>query len=187
MFDSRTGSVGVSARSNVAPLLLGSHIFSFFPPPGHPSLSRRRTRLSACRVVRNLSPGPSRPPNTPSFAGTRNIRDTWLTIDRESVPRAHGGALLIFPLKLTCLRDVCFQGGPSHVPESLKSDTGAYRQWHPAEGCTRYPCSSDRRSTYVCYRYVVHLPFAYYFSGRTCMPQKKKRENDPRYLFVSLL
>lgn len=83
---------------------------------------------------------------------------------------------MIFPLKLTCLRDVCFQGGPSHVPESLKSDTGAYRQWHPAEGCTRYPCSSDRRSTYVCYRYVVHLPFRILFLGRPHMYATKKKE-----------
>jgi len=40
----------------------------------------------------------------------KRIRDTWLTLECEAQRN-----VLIFPLKLTCLRDVCFQGGPSHI------------------------------------------------------------------------
>ncbi|KAL0102496.1 hypothetical protein PUN28_018053 [Cardiocondyla obscurior] len=82
-----------------------------------------------------------------------------------------------------------FRADLATFPESLKSDTGAYRQWNPVEGCTKCPCSSNRRSTYVCYLYVVHLPFAYYFSaGRTYMQarkkEKKKRKKSLTFILI---
>ncbi|XP_070527301.1 tyrosine-protein phosphatase Lar isoform X8 [Cardiocondyla obscurior] len=79
--------------------------------------------------------------------------------------------------------DIFVRADLATFPESLKSDTGAYRQWNPVEGCTKCPCSSNRRSTWHAATVVLKCAVITGDRGRT---GKKVVNMTPIFLVVLL-
>lgn len=167
------GSVKIRARSNIARLLFDPHVFFSSPTS---SLSHQQTIFHVhvvasrnCHLDRH-----SVSPNIRSPRICKRIRDTWLTIGREAFLE-HGGTLLIFPLKLTCLRDVCFQGGPSHVPSLWKAT-----QVRTDSGIPRRDVRSIRAvATDVARMFVIVTLFVYLSHIISHWPHIYATRNDP--------
>lgn len=89
----------------------------FCPPPSPPHCRYRAGKWILCppRLEIVLDRHGVAPNTSPIIGIFKRIRYTWLTVGCEVFLETRRN-VLIFLLKLTCLRDVCFQGGPSHVP-----------------------------------------------------------------------
>lgn len=165
------GSVEIRARSNIARLLFDPHVFFSFP---HVIVIASANDLPRARRCISKLDRHSVSPNIRSPRICKRIRDTWLTIGREAFLE-HGGTLLIFPLKLTCLRDVCFQGGPSHVPSLWKAT-----QVRTDSGIPRRDVRSIRAvATDVARMFVIVTLFVYFSHIISHWPHIYATRNDP--------